>query len=105
MATDPLDIAYIALGAKQALATTRPSNGVGPFEGELAYIRACIEHVELLDQAWEACSDTFPGVWCYEVAETFGHQIGNHLLRGGDPVTAQDILSGIVLTAIGDPLP
>lgn len=96
MAVDPLDIAYIALGAKQALSSSRPSHGVGSFDGELAYVQACIEHAPLLAEAWEGCSDTFPGVWCYEVAEPFGFQIGQHLLHGGDAKNAGSILDKIV---------
>ena len=96
MDVDPLDIAYIALGAKQALSSSRPSHGVGAFDGELAYVQACIEHAGLLDEAWERCSDTFPGVWCYEVAEPFGFQMGKHLLHGGDAKEARSILDRIV---------
>lgn len=103
MAVDPLNIAYIALGAKQALSSSRPSHGVGDFDGELAYVQACIEHVRLLDEAWEACSDTFPGAWCYEVAEPFGFQIGKHLLHGGDAKEARSILDRLV--AAVDPVP
>src|SRR5690606_41608933 len=56
-----------------------------PFQGELGYVQACIKQAELLARAWHTCSDMFPGVWCYEVAEPFGLIFGRHLLAGGGP--------------------
>lgn len=96
MAVDYLDIAYIAIGAKQALAACPPSQGVGPFEGELAYVQACIDYAGLLDREWEASGKSFPGVWCYEVVEPFGYEMGRHLLGGGGPGEVEIILEKIV---------
>ena len=79
MAIDPLDIAYIALGARRALAGS-PHAGLGlaACEGELGFVQACICHAGLLDRHWHALADGFPGVWCYEVAEPFGEAFGRH---------------------------
>ena len=51
MAIDPLDIAYIALGARRALAAL-PHAGLGlaACEGELGFVQACICHAGLLDR-------------------------------------------------------
>lgn len=72
MAVDPLDIAYIALGAKQALSSSRPSHGVGSFDGELAYVQACIEHAGLwtaagfTDTEFRCDDETGGGQWLQE---------------------------------------
>ena len=97
MAIDPLDIAYIAIGARQALDTAGNEDaGIYAFEGELDFVQACISQVERLDRHWHALADGFPGVWCYEVAEPFGHVYGRHLLAGGSPEDAERLLQEIV---------
>lgn len=100
MDVDHLDIAYIAIGAKQALDTCGAPYAKVPFQGELGYVQACIEQSELLAQAWRTCSEVFPGVWCYEVAEPFGVAFGKHLLAGGGPENAQSILNDVVASAM-----
>ena len=105
MATDHLDIAYMGIGAKQALASSDPSYGVGPYEGELAYVDACIEHAALLDQAWEIHREAISAVWCYEVAEPFGYELGKHLLGGGDPSAARAVLNRVIAVATVDSSP
>lgn len=97
----PLDVAYIALGAKQALDEWRagPAN---PFhyEGELAYIEACIDQAPALQRAWERVQDGFDLVWCYDVAEPFGATYGKHLLAGGTPEAADRILQALLQEAL-----
>lgn len=100
MAIDSLDIAYIAIGAKQALEESEATHAAAPFEGELAYVQTCIDQAELLDRAWQGCSDVFPGVWCYEVAEPFGLAFGRHLLAGGAVEAAESILQPILISAV-----
>ena len=98
---DPLDIAYIAMGARQALAEWRDGPPAPfPFEGELAYIEACIEQAPALQRAWEAVQDRLDFVWCYEVAEPFGLAYGRHLLQGGGP----DAAAGLLHDLVGDAL-
>ncbi|WP_374499719.1 hypothetical protein [Pseudoxanthomonas sp.] len=97
MPIDPLDIAYIAIGAKQALADCDAlSDALPAFEGELGYIQACIDHAGMLERVWQESAETFPGVWCYEVAEPFGYGFGKHLLQGGMSTDAEHILRAIV---------
>ena len=99
---DVLDIAYIAIGAKQALVHS-PSglDAISRFEGELGYVQACIDQAALLDRVWRACDEAFPGVWCYEVVEPFGYAFGQHLQRDGSAADAEGILRGIVAESIG----
>lgn len=92
---DTLDLAYVAIGAKQALVDFGDIDS-SRFEGEQGFIQACIDPVECLDQAWQAQEGQFPGVWCYEVAEPFGYAYATHLLRGGESAGAGRILRGIV---------
>ncbi|WP_231734321.1 hypothetical protein [Noviluteimonas gilva] len=97
MPIDPLDIAYIAIGAQKALADCDAlSDALPAFEGELGYILACIDHAGMLDRVWRESAETFPGVWCYAVAEPFGHAFGKHLLDGGRSTDAERILRAIV---------
>ncbi len=98
---EPLDIAYIALGAKQALDDWRagPANPFS-FEGELAYIEACIDQAPALQRAWERIQDGFDLVWCYDVAEPFGAAYGKHLLAGGTPEVADRILQALLQEAL-----
>ena len=101
VAPDPLDIAYITIGATQALAYWR----AGPakpflFDGELAYIEACIVQAPALQRAWERVQDGFDLVWCYDVAEPFGDTYGKHLLAGGTPEAADRILQALLQEAL-----
>jgi len=97
MAIDPLDIAYIAIGAQRAFAAASAANArQGTFEGELGFIEACISHADMLDRFWQLQDGGFPGVWCYDVAEPFGEAFGHHLLTGGLPTDAERILQAIV---------
>ena len=101
---DPLDIAYIAIGAKRALAEWREGPSAPfPFEGELAYIEACIEQAPALQRAWEAVQDRWDCVWCYEVAEPFGLAYGRHLLQGGGPDAATRLLQYLLGDALLPP--
>jgi len=97
MPIDPLDVAYIAIGARQALAESLGEHeSLSRFEGELAYVQACIDQVGLLACAWDEYECSFPGVWCNDVAESFGHAFGKHLQQGGSPTEAERILGLIV---------
>lgn len=98
---DMLDVAYIALGAKQALIDAADDVGdSGADGGELEYVQACIDHAPLLDQVWREVVGTFPGVWCYEVAEPFGYAFGQHIRRGGSASEAERILRTIVTASL-----
>lgn len=97
--SDVLDLAYLAIGAKQALVECGGVSRCDRFEGELDFIQACIGQVGCLDRAWQGLGEPFPGVWCYEVAEPFGYAYGTHLLQGGKSLDAEDILRGIIRVA------
>lgn len=97
MPIDALDIAYIAIGAKQALSDSPAGHdAIYRFEGELGYVQACIDQAALLDQVWRECEERFHGVWCYEVVEPFGYAFGQHLQRDGSAADAERILRDIV---------
>lgn len=100
MAVDRLDVAYIAIGAKQVLDKSLTPYSDMPFKGERGYIQACIDQVDLLGRTWQECSEMFPGLWCYEVAEPFGQAFGRHLLAGRSVDLAPAILDRIVATAM-----
>lgn len=100
MDVDQLDVAYIAIGAKQALDKSGAPYERVPFQGELGYVQACIDQAELLARAWQTCSAVFSGVWCYEVAEPFGVAFGKHLLAGGGTEAAERILSDVLASAM-----
>ena len=97
MPIDALDIAYVAIGAKQSL-TDSPAGyePISRFDGELDYVQACIDQAALLARIWMEYEGTFPGVWCYEVAEPFGYAFGKYLQRNGSPADAEKILRDIV---------
>lgn len=97
MPLNALDMAYIAIGANQALADSPAGHdAISRFEGELGYVQACIDQAALLDQVWRECEERFPGVWCYEVAEPFGYAFGQHLQPDGSAADAERILRDIV---------
>ncbi|HFL2038786.1 TPA: hypothetical protein ACXIGC_000148 [Stenotrophomonas maltophilia] len=98
MPIDALDIAYIAIGAKQALKDSPAGDSaISRFEGELSYVQACIDQAGLLDRVWQEYEGIFPGVWCYEVAEPFGYSFGKHLQLDGSSADAERILRAIVV--------
>lgn len=101
MPIDALDIAYIAIGAKQALVDSPVGlGGISRLEGELNYVHACIDHAALFDRVWQECEGNFPGVWCYEVAESFGYGFGKHLQQDGSAAEAERILRDIVTESV-----
>ena len=102
MPADALDIAYIAIGAKQALKDSPDggSSAISGFEGELDYVQACIDQAGLLDRVWQEYEGIFPGVWCYEVAEPFGYSFGKHLQLDGSSADAERILRAIVVASM-----
>lgn len=101
MPIDALDIAYVAIGAKQALKDSPDGDSAIPgFEGELDYVQACIGQAGLLDRVWQEYEGIFPGVWCYEVAEPFGYSFGKHLQLDGSTADAERILRAIVVASM-----
>ncbi len=56
---DTIDLAYVAIGVKQALVDYGVIDS-SRFEGELGFIQACIDRIEYLDQAWEPQKGVVP---------------------------------------------
>ena len=106
MPVDTLDIAYIAIGAKQALADSEARHsGISTFEGELGYVQSCIDQAGVLDRVWQEVEGAFPGIWCYEVAEPFGYAFGKHLQRDGSSADAERILRDLVVGSMTPAVP
>lgn len=81
--TDPLDLAYVAIGAVTAWNTCNgPDRWKG--EGQLDYITRCTDPMILdyLQETWDEVENKYDGVWAYEVCEPFGEQYGAALLAG-----------------------
>jgi len=96
-APDPLTIAYIAIGARDALdnlkgrdhdRVTGASEGTG---GEMNVTEEVIEHALELDIAADAAAERGELVGCflYEVAEPFGKAYVEALARDEKPDAAQ----------------
>lgn len=80
---DPLDLAYIAIGAATAW---NDLNGAMRFAlgGQLEYISKCVDPriLDYLQETWDEVENKYDGVWAYEVCEPFGEQYGAALLAG-----------------------
>lgn len=101
--TDPLDIAYLALGAGAALedfwTNAGPDAELPVCGGELEFIRAVIQHAPMLDKIWSQVKDDYAGVWAYEVAEEVGHSLATRMLATGQLVPLHDV-EAFIRTAI-----
>lgn len=88
MNADPLTIAYIAIGAHQAIRES--PNGMLPYdvcdkyEGQMNFIEEIIAPARLLDRIADeiASKGAMNYVFLYEVAEPFGYQYAQALIRG-----------------------
>lgn len=75
--TDPITIAYLAIGAARLLdmrerAGASNDDALEANGGELNLIGRVIAHADTLDAACNAVGDRYAGVFAYDVAETFG---------------------------------
>lgn len=79
--TDPLDLAYVAIGAAFAWDTC---NGPGTWKGEghLDYIGRCTAPAVLdyLQETYDTVKEVYGGVWVYDVCQPFGEQYGAAIL-------------------------
>ncbi|UIF89182.1 hypothetical protein KAF44_29780 (plasmid) [Cupriavidus necator] len=85
VAAEPLTIAYIASGARDALRECS-SIELGMFDGELGFIGAAINHalfVDTVSDLFDATGD-HPGVFAYEVASPFGLAIARAMIAAGN---------------------
>ena len=104
VAADPLTIAYMALGAGQYW-SAYSANGGGKYTkgGQLEFIGEVIEFANLADQV-AAFFDLFgehPGVFAYDVAESFGSHLAEVLCGGGElnDEMAEQLLHEVMFSA------
>jgi len=94
MIIDPLTIAYVAIGAKQALQAHLAAGHSLPddrFDGECDFIGSIVNgagNIEALASEREAAGE-LSGVYVYEVAEPFGYELAELHLAG--PVYAPTV--------------
>ena len=83
--TDPLDLAYVAIGAVTAWNSL---NGAMRFAlgGQLEYISKCVDPriLDYLQETWDEVKNEYGGVWVYEVCEPFGERYGAAIIAGED---------------------
>lgn len=96
---DPVDTAYLAIGAMKAWEELPmpPREFEG---GQRAFVSEVIGHAQLLANKWQGCSEEFPGVWAYEVAEEFGERAGA-LLLAGEALNAAELVDELIAAAMG----
>jgi len=101
-ASEPLTIAYIASGARDALRQAS-SVDLDVFDGELGFIGAAIDHAMFVDTV----SDMFdaagghPGVFAYEVAAPFGMAIARAMIAAGNAEAEPGAILGAVMVNAG----
>ena len=78
--SDPLDLAFMAIGVDAAFReSTMDYEG-----GELELVSEVLAYQPLLDAHYQAFFgvEGFPGCWAYEVAEEFGNWCARQLMAG-----------------------
>lgn len=81
--TDPLDTAYLAIGAARMLDKLPRARALHD-KGELDIIQLAIDAAPALQAAWNELGEEWDGVWAYDVAEPVGqsvvmYELGNSL--------------------------
>ncbi len=84
--TDPLDLAYVAIGAASAWERVRRINAARYNVGHVEYIAACTESriLDFLQEVYDEVAEAWGGVWVYDVCKPFGSQYGEALLLGNE---------------------
>lgn len=80
---EPLTMAYIGIGAKEALREC-PSVDLDLFDGELGFIGAAINHALFVDTVSDLFAGDHPGVFAYEVAAPFGMAMARAMIAAGN---------------------
>ena len=84
--TDPLDLAYVAIGAASAWERVRRINAARYNVGHVEYIAACTESriLDFLQGVYDELAEAWGGVWVYDVCKPFGILYGEALLLGNE---------------------
>ncbi|UJJ60609.1 hypothetical protein [Rhodanobacter denitrificans] len=80
--TDPLTLAYIAMGAAAALTVPQGSPGRLVDRAEVEFMETLIRHAPMMDRL--AAGREFGGMFYYEVAEPFGEMLAERMIADGD---------------------
>ena len=85
--TDPLDLAYVAIGAAQAWeevyrADSQWTHAQQYDGGQLEYIAKCTaaQVLDYLQEVYDEVAEAYGGIWVYDVCEPFGRIYGMALL-------------------------
>lgn len=82
--SDPLTIAYMAIGAMEAVRNADPRQVEKVMEqrsGQLGFIGDVIEDAVILDQMGYEIEEDIVVCWAYEVAEDYGYDVAKALLE------------------------
>lgn len=80
---DPVDVAYLAIGANQAWTEAHEALRNSIDGGQQGFIEEVIQAGgPALADLWDLQADHFQGVWYYEVSEPLGLAIGKAVLNG-----------------------
>lgn len=98
---EPLTIAYLAMGARQALLDLGQHGAVDldAFNGEIDFIDQVIAHAKFVDHVadWFDENGEHPGAFSYEVVQPMGAAIASQMIGRGEPVSAPGELLGPIL--------
>lgn len=85
--SDPLDLAFMAIGVDAAFRDPTTGNYDG---GELELVAEVLAFQPILDAHYQAYFgvEGFPGCWAYEVCEAFGNWCARQLMEGATVDTA-----------------
>lgn len=79
---DPVDIAYLALGAHQAWAQANDAQRDSLDGGQTEFVEEVVQAAPTLAALWDAQDDDSLGSWYYEVSEPLGLAIGKAIIEG-----------------------
>lgn len=88
--TDPLTIAFLALGTEAAHDTCAPKDYAIPdvFGGWCGFVESVVQFADLIDEYWDS-DNPHDGVWSYDIVQPMGLKIGAYMIEFGDtPVEA-----------------
>ena len=90
---DTLTIAYIAIGAIEAIRKANTPFHGDDWNGELGFIDRCTSCAHALDTRGEEVQwERDDGVFCYEVAQVFGERYGTELLKARVHVNPEKLI-------------